>query len=811
MSRGQYAQAEQDAVDGLRMYGDSSPEWSWRFRVLRAEVLVWRGMSKDAVPLISQEPPQNLSYQVQIRREVVLGTAYCFLQQFEDSDRLLSTAMALASQHAPELSGDVYLAQGVSAVVRSNYTTAREGFEHALQAARQQHDLFLEASALGNLGIVSTRSHRYDEAVGWYESALHVSEELGNRASLAKVKGNLGWCYLMLGDFDRALDLLQQAQKLSADLGAVKDEQIWVANIGALYTTTRDFKSAELNLTQALAIATKLQNRALQAITLNDLTRAAIARNDFDRAAEYDAQADQLNRIADDRTYALYSVFNKGAIARGKGNLADAEKYFRQVIEQSAENASLRWEAQSSFAKTLVLEGAASRADAEFKQALSSIDAARSTLSAQDYRLSFLNTATEFYNDYIDFLISRGRVEEALAVAEHSRARTLAEGLGVKLTSLESKMAGATEIARGQHAVILAYWLKPEHSYLWAITANKVTLFTLPADTEIDAAVQGYRKALVGPRDPLETANPTGQQLYQMLVAPAQKLIPANSRVVIIADGSLYGLNFETLLAPSLQLHYWIDDVTVSNANSLAMLRSSVAANPQPAKSRLLLIGNPVSASSDFPPLPQAESEIHEVAAHFAEDQETVIDGPKATAASYMGGDPSDFSYIHFVAHGTASRLSPLDSAVILSPQGDAYKLYARDIVEKPLRADLVTISACYGSGNRAYSGEGLVGLSWAFLRAGARNVIAALWEANDVSTPKLMDAMYTRIGSGDDPAIALRKAKLALLHSGSVYRRPFYWAPFQLYVGPGQAMHASKRENKSTADVTRAEAGRAR
>ena len=55
-----------------------------------------------------------------------------------------------------------------------------------------------------------------------------------------------------------------------------------------------------------------------------------------------------------------------------------------------------------------------------------------------------------------------------------------------------------------------------------------------------------------------------------------------------------------------------------------------------------------------------------------------------------------------------------------MSREGDSYKLYARDIVKHHLTARLVTISACEGAGKRAYSGEGLVGLSWAFLRAGA-------------------------------------------------------------------------------------------
>jgi len=95
-----------------------------------------------------------------------------------------------------------------------------------------------------------------------------------------------------------------------------------------------------------------------------------------------------------------------------------------------------------------------------------------------------------------------------------------------------------------------------------------------------------------------------------------------------------------------------------------------------------------------------------------------------------------------------------------------------------------VTISACNGAGTRAYAGEGLVGLSWAFLRAGAHYVIASLWEVSDASTPQLMDELYKGLSAGQDPASALRRAKLTLLHSDTVFRKPFYWAPFQLYAG---------------------------
>ena len=125
------------------------------------------------------------------------------------------------------------------------------------------------------------------------------------------------------------------------------------------------------------------------------------------------------------------------------------------------------------------------------------------------------------------------------------------------------------------------------------------------------------------------------------------------------------------------------------------------------------------------------------------------------------------------------------------------YKLFARDIVGQHLTARLVTISSCHGAGTRAYSsGEGLVGLAWAFLRAGAEQVIAALWEVDDAATVKLMNHMYARIRRGSDPAVALRDAKRALIHSGTSQQKPRYWAPFVIYgaAGRDQAMGGGAR-----------------
>jgi CHAT domain-containing protein len=147
----------------------------------------------------------------------------------------------------------------------------------------------------------------------------------------------------------------------------------------------------------------------------------------------------------------------------------------------------------------------------------------------------------------------------------------------------------------------------------------------------------------------------------------------------------------------------------------------------------------------------------------------------------------------------------------------DHYKLFARDIVGQHLTARLVTISSCHGAGTRAYSGEGLVGLAWAFLRAGAEQVIAALWEVDDAATTKLMDHMYAQIRRGSDPAVALRDAKRALIHSETSQQKPRYWAPFVIYGAAqrdqamdGGARHAgAAKERGASADAGEGAEGR--
>lgn len=161
-----------------------------------------------------------------------------------------------------------------------------------------------------------------------------------------------------------------------------------------------------------------------------------------------------------------------------------------------------------------------------------------------------------------------------------------------------------------------------------------------------------------------------------------------------------------------------------------------------------------------------------------------MIEGADARPSRYAQTRPGSFGFIHFSAHATANTQSPLDSAVILSGPPDRCKLFARDVMTVPLTAELVTISACRSAGARTYAGEGMVGFAWAFLRAGARNVIAGLWDVDDRSTEQLMARLYAGLARDSSPPQALRAAQLDLLHAGGSYAKPYYWAPFQVFTG---------------------------
>ncbi|HLX84978.1 MAG TPA: CHAT domain-containing protein [Terriglobales bacterium] len=846
---GDLQNSKDQAKEGCEKFLKSSPQWAWKFRILEAKAALWQGLFEEVLMLLRAEPRPSQPELV-IPMLTIRGVANVHIGQFPAAEDALREADELCATRPDPACGEVLQARGLLASEQGDSDSAEKLYDLSLSFARTHHDLFLESTALLNLGAESLTQGRFDEALDRSDAAYRAAKIVDARIAEQVTQGNAGWAFYRLGDSEKALGLFLDAEKSASGLGDLVDQGVWLNNAGYIYMDARNFPLAEQSFTKALVIEQRINRKEHIYNSLRALARLALQMGDLANAGKYADQALEKARESGNRGDELYPMLVQGQVAARRNDTATAESTFRKVEGDRLSPVFLKWEAEHSLARLYEDSNRYDAADHEYRIALATFESARDDVQHEDSQLSFLTNASHIYDDYVHFLVTRGKAADALRWADYSRARTLAEGLGL----LAKGAAGGPpaldpqQIARLAHGTILFYWLGEKQSYLWAITPHKTSLFSLPPAAEIDAAERRYRQSLGGPEDVLASADPDGRWLYRTLVAPAQSLLEKDAKVFVVPDGSLNNLNFETLLVlepasprqaasstnsssslpSSGRLHYWIEDVTSADASSLRVLGASRsgkngrqtndrATNGQITNSRkrkhdrsLLLVGNSVAVNDKYPELPRAADQMESVARHFAPDEQTVFAREAANPAAYLEGGPDRFSYIHFVAHGTASRLSPLDSAIILSKTqssssslktaplkaasttassetaADAsFKLYAREIIHHPLHADLVTISACHGADGRAYSGEGLVGLSWAFLRAGAHNVVAALWEVTDASTPQLMDRFYDELDKGASPDVALRAAKLQLLRS-SGFRDPYYWAPFQLYAGSG-------------------------
>jgi CHAT domain-containing protein len=769
-------------------FAPKSEEWGWKFRILKAQIFVYRREYKEPLALLHGNLPGRLATtDLGVRKNMVEGIAFRLAQQLKDSEERFTIAQEIAESLHSRLLTEVLNNLGGLEIDEGKYPSAESTFLRALSLARQQNNQVQEATALGNLGRVATKEEHIDQAIDWNQAALKLSRSLGYKDTAASILGNMGWNYLELGDFQNAMPLYKEAAEESERRKLTAYQAYWLTGVADSQYAQRDFKAAEETLLKALELARGLDEKSALTGSLNDLAAVALETGRVEVAQQYNKEALDIEHSGEDQSGILQSQLISARIQAGVHNFPEAEKLFQEIIADKKSEPPIKWESQARLAKVYDDEGKQAPTEREYIQAISTIEASRNALPSGEFRLTFLSSSIEFYEDYVDFLVAHGRSGDALKVAELSRARTLAEGLSstaeaVRLTAVAVR---PQQVAQWVGQTLLFYWIGQKQSHLWVVTPTKTAYFKLPKASEIEPLVKSYRSALRDLHDVRDTGSDAGKQLYAMLVEPAKKLIPPGSRVILLPDPSLSALNFETLIVPEPQPHFWIEDVTLTTASSLTLLASS-AGRPATKEKSLLLVGN-AETVEPFDPLPQAADEMKRVARYFADSKRKVLEGKQATPTAYLNSNPERFAYLHFVTHGTASITRPLESAVILSKEGDSYKLYARDIVKHPLTAQLVTISACEGAGKTAYSGEGLIGLSWAFLRAGAHNVIGALWEVNDSAAPQLMDSFYGELNRGQDTAAALRTAKLSLLHSKdaqSVFKKPYYWAPFQLYAG---------------------------
>jgi CHAT domain-containing protein len=356
---------------------------------------------------------------------------------------------------------------------------------------------------------------------------------------------------------------------------------------------------------------------------------------------------------------------------------------------------------------------------------------------------------------------------------------------------------------------LLEYVLTEPNAFCLTVTHDHSGIVFLPVGRKkLEALVSGYLSAI-------EEQKPTaegGKQLYSLLLDP----LPAEARkfrLVIVPDGRLYTLPFESLRDGGGRYVIWSHVVSYApSATALYFLRSTKRSH-LPEMSFLGVGGvrygadHPLLASNSttgrilravrrgfdelvagrLDNLPASRLELTDASQALKQPNAVLLMGDDATETAFKKQPLDNFKILHLAVHAVAEPHLPERAALILGRDpnsDDDGLLQAREIVSLPLTADLVTLSACDTAQGKLLGEEGNASLVQAFLLAGARSVVAALWEVEDRPTGTLMKHFYTHLSEGMDKASALRQAKLDLLNYFG--DRPLqYWAGFTL-VGNG-------------------------
>jgi len=667
--------------------------------------------------------------------------------------------------------GSTFRRKGLFSDNKDNFYKALNYYNDSLQLARKINNRKMEIRTLNNIGFVYSHLDNYYDALKCFQSGLNNAEEINDIEAKGMILNNMGIAYYNLGDYEISTKFYQKAIDLAFK---IKSEQIlWEAysGMGQCYEKKDEFSLALACYKKAIDIIDHIRSQ----LSL-DTHKAGFVR---DKLKVYEFLIDLL--------YGL--------------NLNSSSENFAQEIFHTVEKAKARafleclQEAKIDIRANL--SPALKEKEIEISNYISllSLELSKSDIS-EKRRKELLEKLGQAEEEYMT-LISKMRIEIPEVANLVSPEPCHLEQVQKQL--LDEKTA------------LIEYFLAEQKSFMFFITKNNFNLYSLPSKEKIENSIKAYLKILSMPLEEKFSGALTAKRLFKELLFPIEKISDTIENLLIIPDGTLYYLPFETLV---LEPHnhssgndYLINRYKISYApSSSALLFLSEKKVSSKTRKDLLAFGNPVyplRASSknrknktykdalgelylnqgfDFSPLPHSKREILEISKYFKKNKKDIYLGDKAKEETIKNAPLKDYQIIHFACHGFLDDKLPLRSALVLSlgenKEEDGF-LQVREIYNLRLNADLVVLSACQTGKGSLERAEGILGLPRIFFYAGARSVLLSLWRISDKATAIFMDHFYRCLSEGNDKAQALRLAKIKMIDSN--FSHPYYWAAFVL------------------------------
>lgn len=379
------------------------------------------------------------------------------------------------------------------------------------------------------------------------------------------------------------------------------------------------------------------------------------------------------------------------------------------------------------------------------------------------------------------------QIRDAIFLAEQARS------ISPEISILQTKADQVISLEMFQESLspaeaVLEYIVDNPASYCLVITRTTHRIIRLSPKHVISGAADAYLREVKAKH----TGNSEARQLYQLLLAPISES-EDKQQLIIVRDGLLHLVPFDALRDAHDQ--YVVQSHTVVYAPSAMTFFLLRRGRSRRRSSGMLAVGGVPyghsglkpsaitrgSSEGGLPDLPSSADEARSAIEALPSAQNTLLIGNAATETAVKNS--MDHRIVHLAVHAIVNKTRPDRASLVLLSDpvnGEDGFLEASEIVQLPLRSDLVVLSACDTAVGPIEGEEGVSTLSRAFLLAGARTVISTLWSIDDNSTSYLMKMFYSRVSRGEDAAYALRMAKKDMLQAfGSSSALPYYWAGF--------------------------------
>ncbi|HEX3045868.1 MAG TPA: tetratricopeptide repeat protein [Bacillota bacterium] len=722
---------------------------------------------------------------------------------------------------------------------KKEYDKARSYFERALKLSSDILGPAHPSVALSynNLGAVDFSKNEYDSAISNYKKALKIwVQALGkNHPRVAIAYSNLGMAYQTKGEYNKAsfhhmMALMISNKALGADHPAAA---LYYNNLGVTFQSKGNFDKAISYYQNSLAISKKAASRQQFVNTAGNIGSLYYKKGGYAEAKGYFEEG-----IAAIEKFRLEMGAGKGEFT---GRNIDIYRYTLKTCARMGDVAGAFQIAEmmkeKGFLDQLSLKAALN------SKGIDPQDRERALQLSQSMDLIHQQLQTEIdKSESTQDKTCLGRLSDELEAVEQEFA-ILEEKLlqNERYQNLRRPDVISLEKARAlcsDGAAILEYILwegaDPERqSYCLVITQSSLEIIELPLDFEYEATIDDLRQALIND----ETAF---QQylalLYGSLIKPLAESLRGIRRLIVVPDGALAKLPFDALRAETTA-RFLGEDYLISLSPSVSVLAMTESRRLDPARDWFLGFGGidygvdlegwgqweelsktesamePVDDSARtaemngknpyyqtikraWSNLPGTLQELQAIRNLIANPKEArIVTGAEASEAKVKemseSLDLARHRIIHFASHGYYDPVIPSFSALVLAEVSGRLKSPEDGYLSVPeaallhFNADMVNLSTCASGLGKLEPGDGLIGLTRAFLAAGANRAGVTLWPVQDAVAKEFMVAMYEKVYQASKSyveAYADTKREFIRGERSEVLRSPRYWSPFVLY-----------------------------